>query len=101
MPNPPESPFSKMSKEDLAAWVGKYAQPGSLMHEQLLATISVRCAGDLERALKSLEDSQNRNAAASDRLAQKVFWLNVVLAIATVIGTLIAIAQAFHIFREL
>jgi hypothetical protein len=100
MPNPPESPFSKMPKEDLAAWVGKYAQPGSLMHEQLLATISVRCAGDLERALKSLEDSQNRNAAASDRLGQKVFWLNVVLATATVIGTLIAIAQVFHIFRE-
>lgn len=67
------------------------------MHEQLLATITVRCTGDLEKALKSLEESQNRNAATTDRLARRVFWLDVVLTAATVTGSVIAYLVFLHI----
>ncbi len=57
--------------------------------------IIVRCAEDLEKALSSLEASMNSNAKSSDNLATKVYWLNLVLAVATVIGTLLAVYQIF------
>ena len=69
------------------------AEPGSRAHEQQRMGIMVRCTEDLEKALGSLEKSMNDNARASDKLATKVFWLNVILAIATAIGTVATIAQ--------
>lgn len=71
------------------------AEPGSRAHEQQKMGIIVRCTEDLEKALGSLEKSMNDNARASDKLSTKVFWLNVILAIATAIGTVAAIAQLF------
>jgi len=71
------------------------AEPGSRAHEQQKMGIIVRCTEDLEKALGSLEKSMNDNARASDKLATKVFWLNVILAIATAIGTVAAVAQFF------
>ncbi len=69
--------------------------PGSLAHEQQKMGIIVRCTEDLEKAIGSLEKSMNDNARSSDRLAAKVYWLNVILAIATAVGTIAAIAQLF------
>jgi len=43
--------------------------------------------------LESLEDSINQNADSSQSLATKVFWLNVILTIATVAGVVIAIFE--------
>jgi len=37
----------------------------------------------------------NGNASASDKLATKVYWLNVILAVATAVGTVAAIVQLF------
>ena len=69
------------------------AEPGSRVHEQQKMGILVRCTEDMERVIGSLEQSMNENARASDKLATKVFWLNVILAIATVVGTILAIAK--------
>ena len=67
------------------------AQPGSPVHEQQKMAIIVAAVEDLERALASLETSMNRNAESADRLAQKVFWLNVILTAATVVGAVGAV----------
>jgi len=67
--------------------------PGSMAHEQQKMGIVVRSVEDIESALKSLESSMNKNAASSESLARKVFWLNVVLTIATAIGTSLALYQ--------
>ncbi len=71
------------------------AQPGSTVHEQQKMGILVRSVEDIEGAFKSLEKSMNNNAKSSNSLARKVFWLNVVLATATVIGTFLAVYQFF------
>ena len=71
------------------------AHPGSQVHEQQKMGIIVRSVEDLEVALKSLEESMNRNSESSTQLASKVFWLNVVLAIATVVGTIFAGYEIF------
>ena len=71
------------------------AEPGSRAHEQQKMGIVVRCTEDLEKAIGSLEKSMNDNAIANDKLATKVYWLNVILAIATAVGTIATIAQLF------
>ncbi|MFH1642785.1 MAG: hypothetical protein ABIC04_07870 [Nanoarchaeota archaeon] len=45
--------------------------------------------------LENLEDSINNNSDSSQKLANKVFWLNVILTIATVIATIIAVMGYF------
>ena len=69
--------------------------PGSLAHEQQKMGIVVRCTEDLEKAIGSLERSMNDNARSSSALGAKVFWLNVILAIATVVGAIATAAQLF------
>jgi len=70
-------------------------QPGSKVHEQQKMGIIVRCTEDLEKAFQSLERSMNNNALSSDKLATKVYWLNIVLALAAVAGVLITLLQLF------
>ena len=77
------------SKTEILSMVGE-AQPESQKNEHLIAAITVRCTEDLERALRSLEESQQQNASASDKLAGRVYWLNFAIAAATVVGTIIA-----------
>ena len=84
----------KDKNEILSALVGT-AEAGSRVHEQQKMGIVVRCTEDLERVLDSLEKSMNQNASASDKLAAKVYWLNVILAIATALGAIATVAQLF------
>lgn len=79
-----------MTREDLAAWVGNWAELGSQKHAELMATLQARCTGDLVAAIKSLEAAQTKSAQSSDKLAWRVFWLNIVVAMATVVGAIIA-----------
>lgn len=70
-------------------------QPGSSVHELQKMGIVVRSVEDIERSLKSLEESMNNSAESSNQLARKVFWLNVVLTSATMVGTLFAGYELF------
>jgi len=66
------------------------AHAHSVVQEQQKMGIIVRCTEDMEASIKSLEASMNNNAKSSDNLARKVYWLNIILTVATVIGTVIA-----------
>ena len=79
------------SKNEILSMVGEKALATSEMNEHLVAAITVRCTEDLEQAMKNLEESQRQNAVASDKLAGRVYGLNFVLTVATVIGTIIAV----------
>ena len=85
-----ESPYRDMPKEELAEVIGRTGSSGTT-GPQLLATLQARCVSDLEAALKSLETSQNRNAAASEILARRVFWLNLVLTFATLVLAIVGV----------
>ena len=69
------------------------AQPTTAVHEQMKMAIFVRCTEDLETGLKSLENSMNDNADASQDLANKVRWLTAVIAVATLLGVVVAILK--------
>ncbi|MFH1454056.1 MAG: hypothetical protein ABIH00_08800 [Armatimonadota bacterium] len=72
------------------------AEPGSPVHEQQKMGIMVRCTEDLEMALKKLENSMNKNADSSHSLAQKVFYLNIILTIATALGFIFTVYFNFR-----
>ncbi len=91
-----KSPFRDLPKEELAAQVGKEAQPGSEEHYRILATLIARCTFDLEKSLNKLESSQNKNSESSDKLSRRVFWLNAVLAVATVVYAVVSVLTFLH-----
>lgn len=70
------------------------AQPGSRIHEQQKAAITVRCTEDLQDSLCSLGKQLEINAKSSDKVGQKIFWLNVVLALATLVGAIATVVIA-------
>ena len=86
-----ESPYHGMSKEQLADKMLELGGGPGPAPTHIQGLLQARCISDIETALKNLEDSQRKGAMASDKLAARVFWLNVVLAAATVIGTVIAV----------
>ncbi|QQQ64702.1 hypothetical protein JJQ94_03570 [Pseudoalteromonas sp. GCY] len=70
------------------------AQPNSAVHEQQKAAITVRCTEDIESSIKSLESQLAKNATSSDKVGNRLFWLNVVLTIATLVGALATVVIA-------
>ena len=82
------------TKNEILAELALTAQPGSIIHEQQKAAITVRCTEDIESAFSALASQLAKNSNSNDRLSGKVFWLNVLIAIATVVGALATVAQA-------
>jgi hypothetical protein len=70
-------------------------EPGSIRHGQILASIFVRSVEDLEKAAGSLESAIRAAAASSERLGDRIFFLNIVLTLATVVGAFAAVWSAF------
>ena len=82
------------TKNEILAELALTAQPGSIIHEQQKAAITVRCTEDIETAFSALTAQLAKNSDSNDRLAEKVFWLNVVITLATVVGAAAAVTQA-------
>lgn len=64
-------------------------------HEYEKLAITVKCTQDLEKALAKLVAQIRENSESNDRLAKKIYFLNWVLAGATVIIALSAIISLF------
>ena len=83
-------PFIQGTKEELVESLHKNAEVGSPRFEQQKMAIVARCASDIEHSLLSLEKSINNNAKSNDNLARKIFYLNIILVIASCVGVLIS-----------
>lgn len=70
------------------------AQVGSSIHEQQKAAISVRCTEDIEAALAKVATQLKVNSESSDRIGNKLLWLNVVLALATLVAAVATVVIA-------
>jgi hypothetical protein len=94
VPFPPTS--RAKSKQELIELLCSGLEPGSIIELQARSALDVLIAADAERATMALEKATRDAAASSDSLGQKVFWLNVILAAATIVGTLSAVWVAFR-----
>jgi len=74
-------------KKQLLSGLLDVAEVGSRLHEQVKAGILVRCTEDLERVISEA-------SRESSRLGRKIFWLNVVLSAATVVGAIATLVMA-------
>ena len=83
------------SREELMALLASGIEPGSVSHLRYQSAFHLKIVEDAERSAASLVAAIRDAAAASDTLGRKVFWLNVVLAVATVVGAAAAAWAAF------
>lgn len=91
-----DSRIGNKSKDQILRDLNGTAQPGSSVHEQQKMAVIVRCTEDLEKALNNHKESMNNNAESSQKLSNKIFWLNIILASATIIGLLLTIIKFFN-----
>ena len=71
------------------------AMPGTEATEQRKMGILVRCTEDIEKAINKLNESMNTNARSNDKLANKIYWLNIVLVVATIVMAITSIITIF------
>jgi hypothetical protein len=81
-------------KNEILESLTKTAQVGSSVHEQQKAAITVRCTEDIEKAFVNLGEQLKINSESSDSVARKIYWLNVILALATVVGAVSTVVIA-------
>lgn len=62
-------------------------QVGALINDVPKAAISIKCTEDIVNALSNVEKQLQNNSRSSEHVATKIFWLNIVLATATLVGT--------------
>lgn len=73
-----------------------YATKENLVREQLQSALLVQCTKDLEKSIGKISASLDAAASASDRLGRRVFVLDVVLGILTLIGLYFTISSFFR-----
>ena len=84
MPTKTESHYLKKEIPELVKALCDDAQPGSKMHEEIKGALYVLL-------VKNLSASIDRHEKASSKLSNRILWLNIVLGIFTIAGTILAI----------
>jgi hypothetical protein len=84
----------KNKNEILEAMAGT-AQPGSAIHEQQKSAILVRCTEDIEDAFQELGSQLTESVIATEKMSNRIYWLNVVLAIASLTGAIATVVIAY------
>lgn len=69
----------------LDEFVKDYVTPDNKDHQIRKLAIQVKCVEDVEKSIKTLEASINRDSESSNNLARKVVFLDWILACATVV----------------
>jgi hypothetical protein len=72
------------STDDLLKLLYTHAGPHSPDWEQLRMAIFVRCAEDLERSIRDF-------TASNDKLSGRLFCLNIILGVFTVVGAVLTV----------
>jgi hypothetical protein len=72
------------SKEDLLRSLYSDAQVGSQVFEQQRMAIFVRCTEDIQNSINTFTNSNNR-------LSGRLLWLNIILGVFTVVGTVLTV----------
>lgn len=64
------------------------ASPCSVVHEQQKMAIPVRCTEDIEKVMQE-------SSKSAERLSRKIYFLNWILAAATLVGAIATAAMAY------
>lgn len=78
------SRYIAMQPGEIVKALSSHAQPGSKLHEEVKGALTAVLA-------KDLIDSIDRHERAATRLSNILLWLNILLGIFTVVGTVLTI----------
>jgi hypothetical protein len=92
---PDDKYIKNKTKEEILADLKGTAEPSSVVHEQQKMAIIVRCTQDLEKSLKSLEESQIKSSESTNKLSNRLVWLEITLVVATIVGAIATAKIAF------
>ncbi len=91
------------TKEQLLEEFAARRDHNTLEGEQYTAALMVKSSSDIESAAREVKNSVDKFeqtvqdiGKSSDRLSGKLLWLNVVLTVATIIGTIATAMIAFN-----
>jgi hypothetical protein len=84
------------TKREILDSMTDIAMVGSQVHEQQKAAILVCCTEDMEKSIQNMEIAMAQSSNSNLVLAKKVFWLNVVLTAATVLGAFFGVLTFFR-----
>ena len=81
---PKQSDYVNKPVSELVKALCDHAQPGSQLHEEI--------KGALSAALTTqLSESIDRHERAATRLSNQLLWLNIILGVFTVVGTVLTV----------
>ena len=83
-------------KELISAIAEPYATANGIRHERGKAELDAKIANEICKTIDSLKIAIIESSKTNDKLGKKIYWLNIILAIATFIG---AIATAFIAYK--
>lgn len=85
----------RKSVENLIEYLSDAGPPGSFAYEKVRLNVLARLVKSLTQSISNLDSSMNANAKSSQLLSKRVFSLNIILTIATVVGAIVAIIALF------
>jgi hypothetical protein len=81
---PAQSEYVNMPVPELVKALCDHAQPGSKLHEEIKGALSAALT-------KQLSESIDRHERAATRLSNQLLWLNIILGVFTVVGTVLTV----------
>jgi|SRR3989344_1528771 len=96
------SDVNNKTKEELLEEFSRHTSHNTLEGEQYTAAIIVKSSSDIQSSAQEIKEAVDQFKVvaesigkSSDKLSGKLFWLNVVLASATLIGAIATVILAF------
>ena len=86
---------TEKSKNEILEAMPGTAEPGSPIHEQQKSAILVRCTEDIEDSFQKLGAQLTESVTATEKMSNRIYWLNVVLAVASLIGAIATVVIAY------
>lgn len=81
---PKQSHYIGMSAPEIVKALCDHAQPGSKLHEEIKGALFAVLTDSLVKSI-------DRHERAATRLSNQLFWLNIILGVFTVVGTVLTI----------
>jgi len=85
----------KKSKEDLLKEFLAVSSHNTLRGEQYAAAIMVKSVSDIQGSISEFNRTVKSIGESSDALSNKLFWLNLILVAATILGAIATFKSAF------
>ena len=80
-------------KLKLLKLLSKMTTPTSKDYQYSKTALLVYCSRDIEKTMSDLKQSVDSSTSSRDKLSIKLFWLNIIIALATITGVIFGVLK--------